>query len=105
MAIDADGPAAGPGRRSGSQLDPDSGQNDTSFHFCDTDQALPSEAVPFIVLPGGTFRTNTGLELGDVALEQVTGAEVVPLGGREEDLQGAHTGAREFTVTVRWARR
>jgi hypothetical protein len=68
MAIDGDGPAAGPGRLCGSELDPDSGQNDTSFHFCDTDQGLPSEAVPFIVLPGGTFRTNTGLELGDVAL-------------------------------------
>ena len=68
MAIDADGPAAGPGRLSGSQLDPDSGQNDTSFHFCDTDQGLPSEAVPYIVLPGATFRSNTGLALGDVAL-------------------------------------
>ena len=68
MAIDADGPAAGAGRLSGSQLDPDSGQNDTSFHFCDTDQGLPSEAVPYIVLPGATFRTNTGLALGDVAL-------------------------------------
>jgi hypothetical protein len=68
MAIDGDGPAAGPGRLCGSQLDPEDGQNDTSFHFCDTDQGLSSEAVPFIVLPGGTFRTNTGLELGDVAL-------------------------------------
>ena len=68
MAIDADGPAAGVGRLSGSQLDPDSGQNDTSFHFCDTDQGLPSEAVPYIVLPGATFRSNTGLALGDVAL-------------------------------------
>jgi hypothetical protein len=68
MAIDADGPAAGGGRLSGSQLDPDSGQNDTSFHFCDTDQGLPSEAVPYIVLPGATFRSNTGLALGDVAL-------------------------------------
>jgi Fungal chitosanase of glycosyl hydrolase group 75 len=68
MAIDADGPAAGVGRLSGSQLDPDSGQNDTTFHFCDTDQGLPSEAVPYIVLPGGTFRTNTGLDIGDVAL-------------------------------------
>jgi hypothetical protein len=68
MAIDADGPAAGVGRLSGSQLDPDTGQNDTTFHFCDTDQGLPSEAVPYIVLPGGTFRTNTGLDIGDVAL-------------------------------------
>ena len=68
MAIDADGPAAEVGRLSGSQLDPGTGQNDTSFHFCDTDEGLPSEAVPFIVLPGATFRTNTGLAIGDVAL-------------------------------------
>jgi hypothetical protein len=68
MAIDGDGPAARPGRLSGTQLDPEDGQNDTSFHFCGTDQGLSSEAVPFIVLPGATFRTNTGLELGDVAL-------------------------------------
>lgn len=68
MAIDGDGPAAGPGRLCGSQLDPEDGQNDTSFHFSGTDQGLSSEAVPFIVLPEGTFRTNTGLELGDVAL-------------------------------------
>ena len=68
MAIDGDGPAAGSGRLCGTQLDPEDGQNDTSFHFCGTDQGLSSEAVPFIVLPEGTFRTNTGLELGDVAL-------------------------------------
>ena len=35
MAIDADGPAAGPGRLSGSKLDLDSGQDDTSLHFAD----------------------------------------------------------------------
>jgi Fungal chitosanase of glycosyl hydrolase group 75 len=29
---------------------------------------LPSEAVSYIVLPGATFRTNTGLAIGDVAL-------------------------------------
>jgi len=68
MAIDADGPAAGPGRRSGSQLDPDSGQDDTTFHFSDTDEGLPSEIMPYIVLPGGTFRKNTGLVIGDVAV-------------------------------------
>ena len=68
MAIDADGPAAGPARLSGSQLDPGTGQNDTTFHFSDTDEGLPSEAVPYIVLPGATFRTNTGLAIGDVAL-------------------------------------
>jgi hypothetical protein len=68
LAIDADGPAAGVGRLSGSQLDPGTGQNDTSFHFSDTDEGMPSEAVPYIVLPGATFRTNTGLAIGDVAL-------------------------------------
>ena len=68
MAIDADGPAAGVGRLSGSQLDPDTGQNDTTLHFPDTNEGLPSEAVPYIVLPGATFRTNTGLAIGDVAL-------------------------------------
>ena len=68
MAIDGDGPAAGPGRLSGSQLDPDTGQNDTTLHFLDTNEGLPSEAVPYIVLLGATFRTNTGLAMGDVAL-------------------------------------
>src|SRR5258708_4835287 len=33
MAIDADGPAAGPGRLKGKELDPKDGQNDTTFHF------------------------------------------------------------------------
>jgi hypothetical protein len=68
MAIDADGPAAGPDRLSGSQLDPDSGQDDTKFHFPGTDDGLPSEIIPYIVLPGGTFRKNTGLDFGDVAV-------------------------------------
>jgi hypothetical protein len=67
MAIDADGPAAGPGRLTGSELDLDSGQDDTSFHFADTGDGLPSETMPYIVLPGGSFRKNTGLEIGDVA--------------------------------------
>jgi hypothetical protein len=68
MAIDADGPAAGPGRLSGSQLDLDSGQDDTTYHFPGTNKALPSESIPYIVLPDGTFRTNTGLAMGDVAV-------------------------------------
>ena len=62
MAIDADGPAAGVGRLSGSQLDPDTGQNDTTLQFSETNEGLPSEAVPYIVLPGATFRSNTGLD-------------------------------------------
>ena len=78
MAIDADGPAAGPGRRPGSQLDLDSGQDDTSLHFTNPNKGLPSEAIPYIVIPGGTFRSNTGLALGDVAAviykDKITGA-------------------------------
>jgi hypothetical protein len=68
MAIDADGPAAGPGRLSGSQLDRDSGQDDTTYHFAGTKKSLPSELIPYIVLPGGTFRPNTGIAIGDVAV-------------------------------------
>lgn len=68
MAIDADGPAAGPGRRRGAQLDPDSGQDDTTYHFPSNDRALPSETVPYIVLPGGGFRSKTGLAMGDVTV-------------------------------------
>jgi hypothetical protein len=67
MAIDADGPVAGPNRLSGSQLDIDSGQDDTSFHFPGSGKGLPSEIIPYVVLPGGTFRKNTGLALGDIA--------------------------------------
>ena len=67
MAIVADGPVAGPNRLSGSQLDIDSGQDDTSFHFPGSGKGLPSEIIPYVVLPGGTFRKNTGLTLGDIA--------------------------------------
>ena len=66
MAICADGPAAGPGRRSGSELDPGPGQDDTKLHFSNG-KGLPSETIPYIVLPGGSFRSNTGLAFGDVA--------------------------------------
>jgi hypothetical protein len=68
MAIDADGPAAGAGRLSGSELDPDSGQDDTTYHFPGTNDGLPSETMPYLVLPGGSFRKNTGLAMGDVAV-------------------------------------
>src|SRR5580704_2477323 len=67
MAIDADGVAAGPGRRCGTQLDPLDGQNDTSFHFPDG-SPLSSERHPFIVLPLGVFRAATGLSIGDLAV-------------------------------------
>ncbi len=67
MAIDADGVAAGPGRRCGTLLDPSDGQNDTSFHFPDG-SPLSSERHPFIVLPLGVFRASTGLSIGDLAI-------------------------------------
>jgi hypothetical protein len=67
MAIDADGAAAGPGRRCGTQLDPSDGQNDTSFHF-PNGSPLSSERHPYIVLPLGVFRSATGLAIGDVAV-------------------------------------
>src|SRR5437762_8783743 len=67
MAIDADGPAAGPNRLSGSQLDIDSGQDDPSFHSPGSRKALPREIMPSVVLPRATSRTDTGLPLGDIA--------------------------------------
>jgi Fungal chitosanase of glycosyl hydrolase group 75 len=51
MAVDADGPAAGPGRKKGKQLDPDNGQNDTSFQLPNDDGGLPAETVPYIAIP------------------------------------------------------
>jgi hypothetical protein len=67
MAIDADGPAAGPNRLSGSKLDIDSGQDDTFLRFPGSGKGLPSEIIPYIVLPGGSFCKNTGLAFGDIA--------------------------------------
>jgi hypothetical protein len=68
MAIDADGPAADSGRGSGTQLDPGSGQDDTTFHYPGTKNGLASEIVPYIVLPLGSFRSKTGLAIGDMAI-------------------------------------
>jgi Fungal chitosanase of glycosyl hydrolase group 75 len=54
MAIDADGPSAGPGHRSGSILDPDAsnGQDATSLQpIGGQADGLPSETIPYIVLP------------------------------------------------------
>jgi hypothetical protein len=71
MAIDADGPAAGPGRPNGKTLDPASGQNDTSLHFANG-RGLPSELVPYVVLPQkephskDTF--DPAVSLGDLAI-------------------------------------
>lgn len=68
LAIDADGPAAGNGRLSGSELDPDDGQDDTFYHYPGTDQGLASEVVPYIVMPGKPFDEVSGLTFGDVAV-------------------------------------
>jgi hypothetical protein len=70
MAIDADGPAAGTGRQNGKSLDPGSGQNDTSLHFANG-KGLPSEEVPYIVLPlapGGDGPFDPLIAMGDVAV-------------------------------------
>jgi hypothetical protein len=71
MAIDTDGPSAGPGRLNGKALDPASGQNDTSLHFANS-KGLPSEIVPYIVLPqleSGSNRTfDPAVAIGDTAI-------------------------------------
>ena len=71
MAIDTDGPAAGPGRLDGKQIDPDNGAKDTSMHLANGD-GLPAETVPYIVLPhvpGDTSRPfDPAVALGDVAV-------------------------------------
>jgi hypothetical protein len=71
MAIDADGPAAGPGHRKGTELDPDNGQNSTSFTFSNGD-GLPAEAIPYIVLPQRAAKSkltfDPAVAIGDVAI-------------------------------------
>jgi Fungal chitosanase of glycosyl hydrolase group 75 len=69
MSIDADGPAAGPGHKTGRQLDP-TGQNVTTFRFFNG-RSLPAEAVPYIVLPqneaeDGPF--DPAVAIGDLAI-------------------------------------
>jgi Fungal chitosanase of glycosyl hydrolase group 75 len=71
MAIDADGPSAGPGRLKGRELDPSDGQNDTTFHFSDG-RGLPSEAVAYIVVPerepGSKYTFDPAVGIGDIAV-------------------------------------
>jgi hypothetical protein len=71
MAIDADGPSGGPGRLNGKTLDPSDGQNDTSLHFANG-KGLPSELVPYIVLPQREPHSNQtfdpAVSLGDLAI-------------------------------------
>jgi hypothetical protein len=71
MAVDADGPPAGPGLPDGKGLDPASGRPDTSFTFADGG-GLPSATIPYIVLPQSRPRSNRpfhpGLSIGDLAV-------------------------------------
>ena len=71
MSIDADGPSAGPGRRTGSQLDPGPGRDKTSYKPFDN-LGLPSETIPYIVLPlaasGSTHLFDPAVAIGDVAI-------------------------------------
>jgi hypothetical protein len=70
MAIDADGPAAGPGRRTGRQLDPD-GQDETSLRVAGG-SSLPAETVAYIVLPQLAPHSNKTFDpavgIGDMAV-------------------------------------
>jgi hypothetical protein len=69
MAIDADGPAAGPGHKKGRDLDP-TGQNVTSLRFSNG-KSLPAEAVHYIVLPQNEARNgpfHPKVAIGDVAI-------------------------------------
>jgi hypothetical protein len=69
MAIDADGPAAGPGHKKGKELDP-TGQNMTSFRFSNG-KSLPAEGVPYVVLPQNEQETgpfDPAVSIGDVAI-------------------------------------
>jgi hypothetical protein len=79
MAIDAGGPAAGPGRLSGSQLDPGNGRDHDSTWFKFTDanggsigRGLPSETVPYVVLPmlrhGSAQPFDPAVAKGDMAV-------------------------------------
>jgi len=72
MAVDADGPAAGPKRKTGKQLDPSDGQNDTSFQFSKNKGGLPAETVPYIAIPHAPEDKNKpfhpSIAIGDVAV-------------------------------------
>ena len=87
MAIDADGPSAGPGLPDGRELDPGSGQTDTTLHFSDGG-GLPSATIPYIVLPQSGAHTGRSfhpdLTIGDLAVvifgDKVTAAVCGDLG-------------------------
>lgn len=71
MSIDADGPAAGAGHLSGKHLDPGPGRDRTSYMPFDA-FGLPSETVPYIVLPllasGSSHLFDPAVAMGDVAI-------------------------------------
>lgn len=86
MGVDADGPAAPDDarRRTGKQMDPASGQNGTSFHLPQGRGDLPSEVVPYLVLPmntdgNGPFHPN--LKLGEVAVVIYKGQKIAAICG------------------------
>jgi hypothetical protein len=80
MAVDADGPPAGPGLPDGKGLDPASGRPDTSFTFADGG-GLPSATIPYVVLPQSRARSNRpfhpGLRIGDLAVV-IYGNKIAP---------------------------
>jgi hypothetical protein len=75
MAVDADGAPSAPGRPNGKQLDPGSGDDETTLTFSNGD-FLSSESHPYVVLPQG-WKPNgesngkpfhPDLSLGDMAI-------------------------------------
>ncbi len=87
MSIDADGPRAGPGRRNGSELDPGPGRDRTSYLPYDR-LGLPSETVPYIVLPQLAPHSkdpfDPAVAIGDVAVvifkDKITAAVCADMG-------------------------
>jgi hypothetical protein len=86
MGIDSDGPAApgDPRRRTGRQMDPGSGQDGTSFHLPQGQGDLPSEIVPYVVLPmnaAGDGPFHPDLQLGDLAVVIYKGQKTAAICG------------------------
>lgn len=85
MGIDSDGPAAPDDarRRTGKQMDLDSGQDQTSFRL-PGNESLPSEVVPYLVLPMDETRKkpfHPNLQLGDVAVVIYKGQKTAAICG------------------------
>lgn len=79
MAIDADGSTL-------SKRAEHPNQPETSFRYPDTQASLDAERVPYVVMPLGDFRRDTGVSLGDLAVvvegDQVQYAIIGDLGPR-----------------------